>query len=102
MSILILQDPLTPKAWEKQYSPIDVNDEGYETFMEYEEAITLAKTLNKKNPQFHVWTRVDGEDGKLILLNGFRLCNRLDYCVTKKAWGNDPKGSDYIEVSWED
>ena len=89
-------------AWEEKYSPLDIDGEGYETFMEWEEAANLAKTFNKENPQFHMWTRVEGDNGKLIVLNGSRICNRLDCCVTKEPWGNNPKGSDYIEVSWED
>ena len=50
-----------------------------------------------------IWTRLDGDDGKLHLTNGIRYVNRLDYCVTRKPWVNreTPKEA-IIDVDYED
>ena len=108
-------EPLTLDQWESTYLPVQ-DDEGCEVFFETyhphldELAVcsgeqALANLPNKHKPYNHVWTRVDGDNGKLILLNGYHLCNRLDYCVTKLPWGTGNLESDnklYIEVTYED
>ena len=37
----------------------------------------------------HVWTIVDGGDGRLYVTPGFRFVNRIDYVVCKLPWSED-------------
>ena len=108
---------LSDDEWVKKYNPI-CGDEGerfYETYVSdsYEDDFEALKKKatelaggSKKEAFRHVWTRVDGDSGKLILLNGYHMCNRLDYCLTKEPWGKDgleikDYNDIYIEVTYE-
>ena len=51
----------------------------------------------------YIFTCVDGERDKLILLNGWHYCNRMFYVVSTKSWstGNLEKdGQLYIEANY--
>ena len=90
--------PISNKQWHEKFSPL-LYEEGNEEYMEFNDAVEKASKFNASNPQFHVWTRIDSDSGEeLILVNGFRICNKIDYCVTEKAWGFDVNGSYYQEV----
>jgi len=106
---------LTLNEWKDEFEPVlefdeETKEEGdilfYETYEPHigsmkEYAEKLAKASGAKFYQ-HIWSRVDGDGGKLILLNGWHRCNRLDYCLSSIPWGD---GSDedkdiYIEVTY--
>jgi len=98
------------EEWESKYSPVQ-NEEGYEMAFETwkEEVDRMLSHIDQIKPENskpyqHVWTRVDGDDGKLILLNGWHAVNRLDYFVTELPWGTgeDSDKDVYIEVKYED
>ena len=97
--------------WEDEFQPIldeDGQDKTYETYDPYfqqllDDAIILAGSEDKA--YLHIWSRVDGDNGKLILLNGIRKCNRLDYILCKNPWSSyDTPISEniYIESVYED
>lgn len=104
---------LTYEEWEATYIPATNPEEDdavvfYETYSPHREDVTiyaeqLAKEQGTRLYQ-HIWTRVDGDNGKLILLNGWHICNRLDYCVSHIPWGNGTQEDKdtYIEVKYED
>lgn len=51
----------------------------------------------------YIFTCVDGDSGDLILLNGWRMCNRLFYVVSTKSWSTGNKEADgnlYIEAMY--
>lgn len=103
---------LSIEEWETEFQPIQREDgEGelfYETYNPYlkdlkDTARTLAHTSGSEMHQ-HIWTRVDGDDGRLILLNGWHAVNRIDYCLSLVPWGDGTSGDKdvYIEVTYED
>jgi len=106
LKLLILEE------WVVDFNPL-MNEEDQEIFYEthgesYKKFQNKIEEISKKNgtePYQHVWTRVDGESGRLILLNGYHLVNRIDFCVTEKPWGTGDLKTDakkYIEVTYED
>ena len=91
--------------WEQEFEPIqdkqNNTDKIYETYSpHFEQLIKDATALagSKDNAHYHIWSRVDGENGKLILLNGIRLVNRLDYMLCKNPWKEDPKDPKYTYI----
>lgn len=69
----------------------------------YDDWDDTAKQAASK-PYQHIWSIVDGESGKLILLNGYHKVNVLDYLVCKTPWGTG-KDSDkdvYLEIEYEE
>ena len=34
----------------------------------------------------HIWTRIDGDDGNICIINGWHIVNRIDYIVTEVPW----------------
>jgi hypothetical protein len=103
---------LTYDEWNDKYIPA-TNPETddtifYETYSPHIDdlknyAEQIAKEQGTK-PYQYIWSRVDGDSGKLILLNGWHICNRLDYCISHTPWGDgtDNDKDTYIEVTYED
>jgi len=96
--------------WEKEFEPIldeDGQDKTYETYEPYfsqliKDATKLAGSEDKA--YLHIWTRVDGDNGKLILINGIKWINRLDFITCKNPWTERNKscpGHTYIESVYE-
>jgi len=97
--------------WEILYSPLQ-DDEG-EIFyhpssdgseLSFDALIEKASEFvggNKKAAYRHIWTRVD-YDGKLYLVNGIHVVNRLDYCITEKPWWTGRGDDTVIEVEYEE
>lgn len=100
---------LSIEEWEEEYSPIqDVEgNKIYETYGEYLEELKadadVISTERGTEPYRHVWTVVDGDSGKLIILNGWHLCNRIHYLLTDTPWGDGSESDKdiYIEVTYE-
>ena len=96
--------PLTVKQHEKFFKPV-VKDNSTILFDYSYEAITEANVFSHAlgtKPYQHIWTLVDGDSGKEILLNGWRLCNRLAYVVCEVPWGDgsDNDSEVYIESKY--
>lgn len=85
--------------WEEfveKYKPVKnnvVKGAAFDGFMfetygkEIENLREMANASMKDNKNgYHVWTVVDGEGQDTILLNGWRLVNRLGYIYTKNPW----------------
>ncbi len=106
---------ITCEEWEKKYDPIQ-DKEGSEIFYEthdssgyirgYTALLDRAKELaggNEILANRHIWTRMDGDSGRLVLVNGIHFVNRLDYCLTKKSWASREVDKDLdIEVEYEE
>ncbi len=110
-----MNDPLKLEEWESKYSP--VLEESYcqtpgdvKVFEYWDEALAEAEIQMEENKTStmryrHIWTRVEGDSGKIIILNGGRLCNRLNYVVTVNPWGtedHDKNADVYVEVTEEE
>lgn len=82
--------------------PIIQNGDEIMQLDEYSDAISHSKKYDEVNPYRHIWTCVDGESNKLILLNGYHLCNRLYYVVSPEPWGTgeDTDKDIYIEAEY--
>ena len=96
--------------WADVYKPL-LDKNGYEihfeTYGEHLEKLEetlkqLAKDNNTK-PYQHAWTRKDDGEGRLIIVNGFRRVNRMDFQVTKEPWGTgEEEDKDiYIQVEYD-
>lgn len=97
------QDTVMPlEDWEDRFEPIKEYG-GDKLFPLYKDARKYAEDRFDNKPYQHIWSIVDGEDGNLILLNGYHMCNVLDYIVCKIPWGlgeDNDKDID-IEVDYE-
>jgi len=104
---------MTLTEWEEKYIPIQ-DSEGCEIFFEtygehLNELHVAANELALKalptiiEPYQFIWTRVDSSEGDLILINGFRRVNRIDYCLTTVPWGDGTNNDadTYIEIDYE-
>lgn len=84
-------------SWEKKYKPLKNVENAafdglmYETYGKELDSLTrkakaFAKNDGATKNGYHVWTIVDGEGSKVIILNGWHVVNRLGYMITKNAW----------------
>lgn len=50
----------------------------------------------------HVFTAVEGDNGEVVLLNGWHACNRLFYVLVENGWGYADKNGQfpYIEAEY--
>lgn len=97
---------LTVEEWAAKFDPILDDEETERIFDTGEEAKAyIEDTMHHGTKSYsHVWTRVSGDSGKLILLNGWHLVNKLDYLVTRNSWSSGDQEIDsntYIEVTYE-
>ena len=97
-------DQISVEDWENYFKPIENGNEDNDlTFDNYKDAFEYAEQRFVNKPYQHIWSRVDGDSGKLILLNGYHKVNVLDYLVCNTPWGNG-ENSDaevYMEVEYE-
>lgn len=52
--------------------------------------------VQQANPRT-VWTLLDA-DGELIIVNGYALCDRMNYIITRNEWTGEPRT---ITVTYE-
>ena len=67
-------------TFEKNYSP-EIREDGTILFETYGEDLERIMGTNSQQ----VWTLVDC-DGKLVIVAGYHLVNRMNYLVTKNQW----------------
>lgn len=79
-------------TWCANYKPIvnlyaenpSLDDgEGGIMFETYGGELDFVRGVAVTNPH-HVWTYIDGDDGKTVIVNGFHLVNRIGYLITTK------------------
>lgn len=90
--------------WDNYFEPVMVEDEGEKQFDSYKEAWIYADKKYNNTPYQHIWAVIDGENGKLIALNGNHLVNVLHFIVCAIPWGTgeDSDSSVYLEVAYEE
>ena len=79
----------------EQYNPIE-NDEDSILFETYGEDLEKVKQIAKADNR-KVWTLVDGEDDKMVLINGYHLVNRVAYVITEH-----PSKDENLEVLYSE
>ena len=77
--------------WNDKYHPIN-NDLDDEALLD-----TLLLPILLKIDRHFVWTAVDGESDKIIIIPGFHIVNRLGYYVTDKPWEDIDKDMEVID-----
>ena len=77
--------------WNNKYHPIN-NDLDDEAMLD-----TLLLPILLKIDKHFVWTVVDGENDKLIILPGFHYVNRLGYYATDNPWEDKDKNMEVID-----
>ena len=90
--------------WNDYFEPVMVEDMGEKQFDFYKEAWDYAASKYGEQPYQHIWSLVDGDDGKLIALNGYHKVNVLHYVVCNIPWGLgiDSDKDVYLEVEYEE
>lgn len=88
--------------WEDYFEPVNDEDMGEKRFYSYKDACSFASSRYCREPYQHIWSIVEGDSGKLILLNGRHKCNVLDYIVCDTPWGlgEDSDSAVYLEVDY--
>lgn len=61
----------------------------YETYGADLERILVFANAKSKRMRRMVWTLVEDDDGDLVIVNGYHLCNRLGYFLTAKPAAKD-------------
>ena len=70
----------------------------FETYGEdLEYVLSLANNPKQKK---RVWTAIDGDDGGLYLVPGYRLVNRVYYVITKEKWKKDTE--EYVIIDGDE
>jgi len=89
------------EVWEEYFKPVQESD-NEKIFPFAEDAWEYAKEkFNNEHPYRHIWSIVDSDDGEeLILLNGLRRVNVLDYLVCETTWSSGENDTDYIEIDY--
>jgi len=89
--------------WETKYKPVS-EDDSDKLFDFWKDAYKFATSKFSNKPYQHIWSVIDGESGKAILLNGYHICNCYAYIVCSEPWGDGSDGDSeiYIEVKYQD
>jgi len=76
---------LTYDEFETQFIPVEniEQDQGIFQFDAYGEKDKGFLQFIAINYPAHVWTRIDGDDGRVYIINGWHIVNRIDYVVTE-------------------
>jgi hypothetical protein len=90
---------LTYDKWEAEFEPIQnhLNENApYGGLMFETYGDELGHVLDAANGETegNVWTLVEGDSGRLVICEGYHLCNRLGYFITAKA----PKAGEQYNV----
>lgn len=88
--------------WESYFEPI-TEEESDQYFPFYDDAKKYVESKFSNKPYQHIWSIVEGDSGKMILLNGYHKVNVLDYLVCKIPWGigEESDADVYVEVDYE-
>ncbi len=82
---------LTEDEFDSQFLPVEnlEQDQGTCQFDAYDENDSGFLQFIVFNYPAHVWTRIDGDNGRLYIINGWHIVNRIDYIVTEIPWLED-------------
>ncbi len=79
---------LTEDEFDSQFLPVEniKQGQGVYQFDAYDEKDSGFLQFIAINYPAYVWTRIDGDDGRLYTINGWHIVNRIDYIVTEIPW----------------
>lgn len=88
--------------WEEYFKPVFKDDEEAR-FDHYNDALEYVSKRYDNKPYQHIWAVVEGDKGKLILLNGYHKVNVLHFVVCDIPWGTGENSDKkiYIESKYE-
>lgn len=81
--------------WAEKFKPMDnhldknapIDGLMFETYgAELAHVLMYANGYFGKAGKRQVWTVVDGDDGELVMCEGYHLCNRVGYLITSKPF----------------
>ncbi len=75
-----------------KYTPVVNEKTGAEYFETYGEELAVVKRANPK----HIWTVVEGDEGKLIVIPGFHVVNRFLYILTEEPIRPEDENEEYL------
>lgn len=94
---------LTEDEFEDQFKPVENIDQGkgsyqFDAYDSTDKGFLQFMATNHPN---HVWTRIDGDDGCINIINGWHIVDRIDYIVTEVQWldNHDYEALDYMPVN---
>jgi hypothetical protein len=76
-----LYNKIDEDQWVEIYEPI-TESSGIPFYETYGKDLEYIKSL----PPEYVWTLLDADNGKIVLVNGIHWVNRIAYTVTKNPW----------------
>lgn len=82
---------LKEDEFHEQYKPMEnpEHSPGFYQFDAYDDKdIGFLSFMAFHYPEY-VWTRIDGDDGCIYIINGWHIVNRIDYVVTEVPWQSD-------------
>jgi len=81
-----------PKPSIDDYKPVyrEDNSMGFET---YGEDLDFVRSQRED----HVWTLMDDDYGKLVVVAGYHFVNRVHYIITIKPWKDSTLAFPYID-----
>ena len=92
------------EEWEEKYLPVMDKNNFREMHFHWgeEDKREFKKRLAEIEPDeakrhFHTWTLMTDDDGDMVICNGIRFVNRLEYIITTKPW----EEGEYIVVDYE-
>jgi hypothetical protein len=74
------------------YTVVKNRKEGSETFETYGEDLARVERADPKC----VWTIVEDDEGRLVVIHGFHLVNRFRYIITKEPVKPEDKNTEYM------
>ncbi|RLF44396.1 MAG: hypothetical protein DRN17_04530 [Thermoplasmata archaeon] len=81
------------EVWENGYDPLMDEDNCQERRFHWEgeqwaefESILADLEPDKKKRYYHTWTLMTDDNGEMIICNGLRYVNRMEYIITREKW----------------
>lgn len=75
------------ESWFTKYNPIEnhIDDNAAYDGLMFE---TFGKEVEfvKEQPRNYIWTLVEGERNKMVLMSDWHIVNRIGYFITKEPW----------------
>ncbi len=81
---------LTEDDFDEQFIPVENPEHGqsdyqFDAYNAKDKDFLEYIAINYPN---HIWTRIDGEDGKIYNINGWHIVDSIDYIITEIPWKN--------------
>lgn len=94
---------LSTEQFEETYKPIfSAEQYMFDTLKDVQAYMKQNNIEHGKDVYRYIWTVVDEDNGQLVNINGFHLCNRIGYVLCTVPWGTGEESDTdiYIESDY--